>query len=101
MRNGVVISQAPGSIAYSNQTNRPQPGNPAIVNRWNPTPQQSYNNLQTYPSFESNNSGYTAHNNNLPPAYQNQGYNSNQMNTQVPAPNNGFNNTNGGFPQKF
>ena len=100
MRNGVIISQAPGSIAYSNQMNPSQPGHPKIVNRWNPPP-QPYNNLQTYPSFESNNSGFTAHNNNLPPAYQTQGNNSNQINTQVPATNNGFNNTNGGFPQKF
>ena len=99
MRNGIVISQAPGSITYSNQMNPPQHGNPKIVNRWNPPPQQSYNNLQTYPSFESNNSGINTHNNNLPPAYQNQGYN--QMNTQVPATNNGFNNTNGDIPHKF
>ena len=43
MRNGGVISQAPG-IAYPNQINRPPipPNNPLVVNRWGPTAPPPY-----------------------------------------------------------
>ena len=96
MRNGQIISQAPG-FAYSTQINRSQlaPNNPLIVNRWstaNNPPQQTYNNLQSYPSFESNNSGFTQHGNNLPPPYQSS-FNMPTLGNQIPMANNGYNNS--------
>ena len=43
LRNGGVISQAPG-FAYQNQINRPPipPNNPLVVNRWGPTAPPPY-----------------------------------------------------------
>lgn len=76
MRNVGVISQASG-IAYSNQISPPQ---------------QIYTHLQSYPSFESNNSGFVQYRNNLSSPYLSQANvltASNQINSQVSVINNG------------
>jgi hypothetical protein len=74
MRNVGVISQAPG-IAYPNQI----------------SPPQIYTHLQSYPSFESSNSGFVQYRNNLPCPYLskvNELTPANQINPQVSVTNN-------------